>query len=478
MGQEISASRFRRQDFEQFGTRLAEETALLETWFREACFDTTGCVAGFELEAWLVSADGRPAAMNAEYLDALGSPLVVPELSVYNVEINTRQRSLEGAALGRMRDSLDAIWARCNEVAARFGSRLAMIGTLPSLREEDLGLHSMSPLQRYRALNEQVLRLRQGRPLELEVRGAELLRIRQPDVMLEAATTSFQLHLQTPEASAARLFNASVVAAAPTVAVAANSPFLFGRELWQETRVPVFEQAVAVGGDEAGGGPNPRVTFGSGYVRESLFELFAENRDCYPVLLPMCESEPLGRLYHLRLHNGTIWRWIRPLIGFDGDGTPHLRIEHRVIPAGPSVPDAIANAAFYYGLAQALAAAPEPPEARIDFQTARENFYAAARYGLAAQVRWLDGREAPLRALVLETLLPLARKGLQRLDIEPGDTDECLDIIEARTRTGRTGAQWQLDYVARHGRDMEALTLAYLEHQQQGLPVHEWGVLC
>jgi len=179
-------------------------------------------------------------------------------------------------------------------------------------------------------------------------------------------------------------------------------------------------------------------------------------------------------LPHLRLHNGTIWRWNRPLLGFEPDGTPHLRIEHRVLPAGPSIPDTIANAALYYGLVHALARLKPPVSAALDFADCRANFYAAARDGLRAEVVWLNGQRSPLRQLLLEALLPLARRGLRALEIDPADVTDYLDLIAARAESGRTGADWQRHFLARHGPDLAVLTLAYMEQQQGGQPVHEW----
>ncbi len=198
-----------------------------------------------------------------------------------------------------------------------------------------------------------------------------------------------------------------------------------------------------------------RVTFGGGYIRESLLELFAENLAHYPPLLPVdLSAEPAERLPHLRLHNGTIWRWNRPLLGFEPDGTPHLRIEHRVMPAGPSIPDTIANAALYYGLIHELARMTPPVSAMLDFARCRANFYAAARDGLRAEVVWLNGRRLPLRQLLLEELLPLARRGLRALEIDAADAAEYLDLIAARVESGRTGADWQRRFLARHGPDL------------------------
>ena len=476
MGQEISRSTFTRQDFRRFRARLHQETATLGDWFRDGRFVSAGGVAGFEIEAWLVDRQGRPAPLNRFFLERLADPLVVPELSVFNIELNTPPLPLRDDALRRMHANLASLWRRCQKVAAELDAAVALIGILPTLRAADLTLDHMSSQQRYRAINDQIFRRRRGRPMELAIHGAESLCLTHPDVMLEAATTSFQTHLQVTTRDAAAFFNAALALSAPMVAVAANSPLLFGKMLWQETRIPLFEQGVALaGGARANDPSHQRVTFGGGYVRDSLLELFAENQACYPPLLPVDLSmESDGRLPHLRLHNGTIWRWNRPLLGFEADGTPHLRIEHRVMPAGPSIPDTIANAALYYGLVHELARATPPVSAMLEFAHCRANFYAAARDGLQAEVMWLNGRRAPLRRLLLEELLPLARRGLRALDIHTADIADYLDLIAARVESGRTGADWQRRFLARHGPDLAALTLAYMEQQHGGQPAHEW----
>ncbi len=478
MGQEIASSRFDKQAFQRFSDCLRRETALLQTWFRQHRFATGPHVAGFELEAWLVDREGRPAAINQQYLERLNNPLVVPELSVFNVEFNTPEQPLQGAVLSRMHAAFTALWRESSWFASDQGAALAMIGILPTVREQDLTVANMSRMVRYRALNEQVFRMRRGKPMRLDIRGSEILRTEHRDVMLEAATTSFQIHMQVGEPERiADYFNAAMVLSAPMVAVAANSPYLFGKDLWDETRIPLFEQSVAVGGDPDIADPTRRrVTFGSGYLRRSMLELFRENLDRYPPLLPMCTDEPEARMSHLRLHNGTIWRWNRPLIGFGPDATPHLRIEHRVAAAGPSIPDMIANAALFYGAVHALAQAPQPPAQRLVFRDSRDNFYRAAQNGLLSELVWFDGRRGSVYDLLLQQLLPLARKGLLSLDIDRADIDAYLGIIEARVRSGCTGARWQRAYVARHRCDMDALTAAYLHHQDSGLPVHEWGI--
>jgi hypothetical protein len=469
MGQEIPTSRFSQHDFLAFSTRLREETILLREYLRAGRFSHANAVGGFELEAWLVDKRGAPSPTNAQFLTELNSPLVVPELASFNIEINGKPRVLQGSALREIQEELTRTWNQCRSAALRSDTDLIAIGILPSVCESDLDLAHMSKSRRYRALNEQVLALRQGRPIELDIGGRERLVTRHYDVMLEAATTSFQIHLQVPMEKAARFYNVAIIVSAPMVAVCANSPYLFGHDLWDETRIPLFEQAVDVGNED-----NKRVTFGSHYAHGSLLEFFEENLSHYPALLPIHTNEDPSRFSHLRLHNGTIWRWNRPLIGFDEHGTPHLRIEHRVAPAGPSLIDSLANTAFFFGLAYALANLPDPPEHCLEFAQAHANFYTSARDSLRARIRWLDGSLILMRDLVLEHLVPMAIEGLQGLGIDSHDIAAYLGIIEARARSGQTGAEWQRRWVQRYGRDWQALCRAYMERQRSETPVHEW----
>jgi hypothetical protein len=475
MGQEIGETRFTHADFAAFGERLQQETDLLEAWFRDGNFSARDRMGGYELEAWLTGADFRPAPLNERFLQQLDNPMVVPELARFNIELNDHPQHLWGSALSRFEASLGATWRQCSRSAGALHAQLMMIGILPTLHAQELCLANMSNVKRYRALNEQVLRLRKGEPIHLDIHGHEHLKMASESVMLEAATTSFQLHLKVRQALAVRAYNASIVLSAPLVAVAANSPFLFGHDLWSETRIPLFEQSVPVGGlAGASHGPLRRVTFGSGYARDSLLECFRENAVHYPVLLPIRTREGPEQMAHLRLHNGTIWRWNRPLIGFDYDGLPHLRIEQRVVPSGPTIVDMIANAALYFGLMQALMEQNDPPEQVLPFATARDNFYAAAQHGLAAQVSWSGGRRGSLQALLQEQLLPLARHGLQQLEIDPVDIERYLGVIEARVRSAQTGTAWLRAAAARCAGDPATIAAAYFRRQQAGRPVHEW----
>lgn len=476
MGQEIAATRFSERDFSRFRERLSEETALLCRWLREGRMQAQKNKIGIELEAWLTDAAYAPSPTNAVYIERLALPQVVPELARFNVELNSQPRNLQGKALCCLHEELQETWQQARKVAEQMDLHLLMVGILPSVPEAALNLSNMSPLKRYHALNEQVMRQRQGHPLRLHIHGREDLQTEHYDLMLEAAATSLQIHLQVPQELAVRAYNASLILSAPMVAAGANSPYLFGKSLWEETRIPLFEQAVDVGGyNNAARGPIHRVSFGSAYLRESLAECFEENLAHYPPLLPVELEEAPEKLAHLRLHNGTIWRWNRPLVDFSG-GQPHVRIEHRVIAAGPSVLDVVANVALYLGLVQILMHQSKAPESLLRFDQARDNFYAAAKEGLQARVTWLDGRRYVLGKLLQEDLLPLARQGLSEWGLDSGDARRYLDVIAQRLHSGQTGSAWQRAFVTRHGADMRALTAAYNRHQCSGLPVHAWEV--
>jgi gamma-glutamyl:cysteine ligase YbdK (ATP-grasp superfamily) len=473
MGQEIGKSGFSSAEFAEFHRRLKAETQLLSAWIENDHCSARGPITGFETEAWLLDADMAPAAMNSEFLAALHDDLASPELAKFNVEFNSVPLGLTGTALAGLEAELSLQWSNACATAESLGASLLAIGILPTIRDRDLTLGQLSPLNRYRALNQQVLAARQQQPIKLDIVGQEHLVSSHGDVMLEAAATSFQVHLQVPLAQVKDYYNAAILASAPLVGVAANSPFLFGKNLWAETRIPLFEQAVESGGySGAARGPLHRVSFGTGYASHTIAEPFRENFDHFPALLPVCSDAQPEKFAHLRLHNGTIWRWNRPLLGFDPDGTPHIRIEHRVIPAGPSIPDMIANAALFYGLSASFAA--NRWHLDIPFPQAKDNFYQAARNGLDASVVDRRGNKLRLRAWILGELIAVAEAGLHHLGLHPADCARVLAIIEQRANGGQTGCHWQREFIRRHPGEFAAMTREYLLLQRAGIPVHGW----
>lgn len=476
MGQGISRSSFSETEHAEFRSRLRCETAVLKRWFEERAFlHCERPTTGLELEAWLIDQDGLPAPHNAEFIAAVADPRVVPELSKFNFELNAEPQPLVPDFLERTQCSLEELWRSCAAVARARQLDIVAIGILPTVRDEMLQPDWMSDGERYRALNREIFRLRGAAPLHIDIAGADRLEYHCNHVMLEAACTSLQGHLRVRQDQALRFYNASIIAAAPLVAASANSPFLYGKSLWAETRVPAFEQATAHHSFvDPEGRQVRRVTLGTGYVRHSLLELFLENLG-YPALLPML-ADGEAKLGHLRLHNGTIWRWVRPIIGFEPDGTPHMRLELRVMPAGPTIADSIANLALCYGLVFALGQESTPPEQEISFEDARENFYACARDGLAARVHW-RGKLVGMQALLLEQLLPAAKSALARDGVDSQALEYYFDgLLRPRLISGLTGERWQRSFIEIKGADFQGLLQRYAELQWAGAPVHTWHV--
>lgn len=476
MGQEITFSQYDEGDFERFHQKLRQETELLSQFIKNNNCSTCRPVAGFEIEAWLVDSKLQPAPINERYLQTLNNPMAFPELAKFNIELNTPPMPITGHVFNDLHKQLESTWKHASQHAETLSHHLIMIGILPTLAPSSLNLNNMSDMNRYRALNEQILHSR-GRPIHLDITGHEHLKLDHHDVMLESATTSFQIHIQLPLNIAHYFYNASIIASAPVVALCANAPYLFGKDLWHETRIPLFEQAIETGGFAgASHGPLKRVSFGSDYARDSIIECFLENLEHFPILLPEAFDSDQEAFEHLRLHNGTIWRWNRPLVGFDENGTPHIRVEHRTPAAGPTIIDSIANAAFYYGLSKNLCDEMIESGLPLPFAQAKDNFYQAARYGLDSNIIWFNGNKQRLQKLFISELIPRAVSGLESLGVARCDIDIYLGIVRQRIENKQNGSQWQRQFVQHHQVDFNTLTRQYLQNQLTGKPVSTWEI--
>jgi len=474
MGQEITKSHFKPADFEQFQQQLSSETMLLKQLIRQGACSNLPPMAGLELESWLIDRNMQPSACNEFFLESLADPLANAELAKFNIEFNTHPINLTGDVLKTLHSQLNATWQQAAEHAEQLDTSLLMIGSLPTLEPSALNVNNMSSLNRYRALNKQILAAR-DKPINLDIIGVEHLKFDHHDVMLESATTSLQLHTQVPLNMAHHFYNASIIASAAMVAICANSPYLFGKQLWQESRIPLFEQAIETGGfNGVADGPLKRVSFGTSYANKSIFECFQENLEHFPILLPVDMNHEKIPFAHLKLHNGTIWRWNRPLLGEDPDGTPHIRIEHRTPAAGPTIIDTIANAAFYFGLTKHLCDEIMTSGLPLPFTTAKDNFYQAARHGLNGHITWSDGQRYRIHKLITTELIPRAMAGLQSLGIHSDDIKKTMAIIEHRAATQQTGSQWQQNFIQTCSDNFTDMTRQYLANQQQGKPVSQW----
>jgi gamma-glutamyl:cysteine ligase YbdK (ATP-grasp superfamily) len=488
MGRDIQAITITGEDRRLYRAKLARSLDAFARMLRENLFESGSCLVGQEIELNLVNEDASPSMRNAEVLTAIADPSWATEVGQFNLEINVPPRDLVGDALASLEQEIRASLNAGDAKARSIGSQLVMIGILPTLRKQDVHAGTMSANERYRVLNEQIFAAR-GEDMRIEIDGVEQILTHADSITPEAACTSVQLHVQVSPDAFASYWNAAQSIAGVQVALAANSPFLFGSQLWHETRITLFEQATDTRPEELKRqGVRPRVWFGERWIT-SVFDLFEENIQYFPALLPICEDEdPLAmldrgdrpELAEMTLHNGTIYRWNRPVYAVAG-GTPHLRVENRVLPAGPSVADTMANAAFYYGLVRVLAESERPVWTQMSFTTAAENLHEAARHGMGARLYWPGLGDAPVAELVLRRLLPMARVGLSRWGVDAACADRLLGIIEQRCLTGGTGASWQIAAVAgladRGETRQEALrqmTRRYIEHMHTNEPVHAW----
>jgi hypothetical protein len=488
MGDEVAATTYTREQRKAYRAKVRRCLDVFERMLVEHAFDFGQPMTGLEIELNLVNSSWQPDMANARVLEAIADPDFQTELGRYNIEFNVAPRRLGGQLMAELERQLRASLDHAEERANRTGSEIIMIGILPTLRTEHFETEWMTASPRYQALDEAVFAARRE-DLELDIRGAEHLKMYADTIAPESACTSVQLHLQVSPADFAACWNAAQVLAGPQLALGANSPFLFGKRLWAETRTELFLQATDTRSLELRNqGVRPPVFFGERWIT-SIFDLFEENVRYFPALLPVCEAEdPLEtlergdvpRLAELRLHNGTVYRWNRPIYDVVGD-QPHLRVENRVLPAGPTVVDIMANAAFYYGLLRAIAEEERPVWSQMSFSAAEENFHLGARGGIDARVYWPGLGEVPAAELVVRRLLPIAREGLERTAIDPADADRLLEIIERRCVTLRNGAAWQSEVFHNFydkGMDrtqaLRRMTKLYREHMHSNVPVHDW----
>ncbi|GGX04328.1 hypothetical protein GCM10010297_27770 [Streptomyces malachitofuscus] len=496
MGEKVVAGQFDLSDRQRYREKLRRCLTGLERLLAEKRFDRPKNLMGLEIELNLAGADGMPKMLNAQVLERIASRDFQTELAMFNLEVNIAPHRLGGRVFDRLDEELRTSLAYADRKAGELDAGIVMIGILPTLDRDDLVSSNLSDVDRYALLNDQIVAAR-GEDFTLDIDGVERLTCTSKSIAPEAACTSVQLHLQVTPERFASVWNAAQAVAAAQIAVGANSPFLFGRELWRESRPPLFQQSTDTRPPELQTqGVRPRTWFGERWVT-SAFDLFEENLRYYPALLPICDDEDplevldrggIPSLAELVLHNGTVYRWNRPVYGI-ADGLPHLRVENRVLPAGPTITDVIANAAFYYGVVRALAEDSRPVWTRLPFEAAAANFDAACKYGIDARLTWprrgrLGGLgEVDAVTLVRDELLPLAEAGLDAWGIEPADRDLYLGVIEERCRRRVNGATWQaatfhraLDMGLGREAALAATTRRYRELTQQGDPVHTWPV--
>ena len=491
MGVEIEKTTFDAADFQAFHIKLEQNLSALKQLLAQPGFGQGQGSLGAELELYIIDSQGHPLPVNQEIQTEAGDPRLTLELNRYNLEYNLDPYTLDHQPFLRTENAIRRQLAALEPLARKRGGRLAMVGILPTLRQQDFGSHSMTDLRRYHALLNQ-LHNKRGGSFKIDIDGVDPLRLDMADVTLEGANTSFQVHYRVQPDAFADTYNAMQLVTPLVLALAANSPTLFGHSLWHETRIPLFKQSTDMRPDNPQRWhPPPRVNFGNGWLREGAFELFSECIRAYAPILPVCDSEdPLQvvsnagvpKLNELRLQQGSIWLWNRPV--YDHAEGGHLRIEMRALPAGPTPIDMVTNAALLIGLAEGIRDQVHLLLPGLPFHLAAYNFYRAAQFGLGAKLVWPTPQQAGCSERragdILQTLFPVARKGLERIGIETAEINRYLGVAQARLHSGQTGAIWQqrtlrmLEKKQPRKQALHEMLEQLVRHGCTNQPVSEW----
>ncbi len=478
-----------QQELNQFTRHLLRDIQALEKMLEYNWFETEPMRIGAEQEICLVDENNKPASRSMEILERLNHPNFTTELAQFNLEANLDPQLFKEDCFSKLEAQINQLMNLLRETAREFDVKCLLTGILPTIRRFDIEIENLTPLDRYHALIEAINRLR-GEVYELKIEGIDELNIKQETALIEACNTSFQVHLQVRPDEFVSKYNIAQVIAAPVLAVSSNAPMLFGKRLWNETRIALFQQSV----DTRATGEHlrytsPRVTFGNRWLKDSILDLYKEDIMRFKVLLTTDVEEDVmqciaqnitPKLRALNIHNSTVYRWNRPCYGISDNGKPHLRIENRILPAGPTVIDEVSNAAFWIGLMNGFEDAYPDVSKQFDFDETKANFIRSARVGLSAKFAWAKGKTIGDTDLIQQELLPIARKGLEKANIHTKDIDRYLGTIEERTKSGLTGSKWILNSYAKLMKETtkeeaaNALVSSIIINQERSEPVHLW----
>lgn len=491
MGEHNVEEHVDEQKAQAFMKALLEDLRALAFMLEDGRIESGVQRIGAEQEMFLIDQYLLAAPVSLEVLKHTNDPRLTTEIARFNLEANLTPLELSDNCFSRLEQELAELIDLARKGAATQGADVLLSGILPTLRKSDLTLENLTPIARYHELDRGVIRMRGG-PLSIHIKGLDELHLTHDNIMMESCNTSFQVHFQSNAKEFANHYNIAQAITAPVLAVAVNSPLLFGQRLWQETRVALFQHSTDERSRPQLARNQPtRVSFGDGWLQNSVIELFHDQIIRFrPIMVAQPDENPFAVLARgetpllsaLRMHNGTVWRWNRACYGVT-DGVPHLRIENRALPSGPTIVDEIANAAFFTGLMLAMPQVYGNIAQLMHFDDAKLNFFRAARHGLDAQFQWNDGQSYSASSLILDHLLPLARQGLRSSQVASEDIDKYLGIIEERARTRRTGSGWIMKSLSTIGNSMSKdarqrrLTSSMLANQREGQPVSCWPLI-
>lgn len=476
----------------QFVRHLLQDVQALQYMLDNDWFESGIVRMGAEQEMALVHLDTlKPAILAEEILKILSEhPWLTSELAAFNLEVNLNPQELTGACFSESEKEVHGYLQIIRDELKKKNAGLVLTGILPTLRKLDLHPDNITPRDRYYALMDALKNMQLGAAFELRLTGIDELLVKHDTPFLEACNTSFQIHLQVHPNQFVQMYNIAQLLTAPVLAAAANSPIVFGRRLWHESRIALFQQSIDTRSThDHMRERSPRVQFGSGWLRNSIMDIYKEDIARFRVLisstqeensLDMVKSGKVPKLRALQVHNSTVYRWNRPCYGLSPNGKPHLRIENRVIPSGPTVQDEIANAAFWLGTMMGMGARIEDVTARISWEDVRDNFGKVARFGIDTQLNWFDDKKVSTIELILKELLPMAREGLASARVNQADIDRFLGIIEERTKLHMNGARWQLRAYTKlksevtQDEALSTLTASMMQNQETDQPGHTW----
>jgi CBS domain-containing protein/gamma-glutamylcysteine synthetase len=482
-----------KNEMQHFVRSLLNDVQAFEYMLANDWFESDIVRIGAEQEMCLVDNKTlKPACINMEVLARLGDdkPWCVTELAKFNLETNLSPREFTGDCLSALEAENLHYLQIIQHVLDEFDASIILCGILPTLRKHDLEMHNLTPKDRYFALMAAIQKHLLGTSFELRVEGIDELLVKHDSPLLEACNTSFQVHLQVAPNDFVKMYNIAQTLAAPIIAIAANSPLVFGRRLWHETRIALFQQSLDTRTTNDHMRERlPRVNFGSGWLTGDITEIYKEDISRFRVLLAgdieedsmaLIQEGITPKLRALQIHNSTVYRWNRPCYGISPNGKPHLRIENRVMPAGPTPVDETANAAFWLGCMVAMGDHYPDITKHIDFVDTRDNFLKSAKFGIDTTFTWMKDKKVPVTELILKELLPLAKEGLTKQKVNPADISKYLDIIESRAKEHKTGARWALRTFTALKKEVSndeavtAVTAAIVKNQKENKPVHTW----
>lgn len=489
MGEERVRIADSAEQMQSFMKYVLKDLRALKRMLDEEWFETDPVRIGAEQELCLIDKNGKALNVAMQAMEKLNNADFTTELAQFNLEINLEPLEFRGSCLSDMENNLQNKVELVRNAVRELDGDILLTGILPTIRKSDVHLGNLTPLPRYRALCDAIDKLR-GKEYELRIQGMDELRMKFDTPLLEGCNTGFQVHLQIKPDEFVHKYNTAQAVTAPVLAAAVNSPVLFGKRLWAETRIALFHQSVDTRAAEVHlRDTSPRVTFGNSWLPDSILDIYKEDISRYRVMLSSVVNEDVEdllkngippQLMALNVHNGTVYRWNRPCYGVAGN-IAHLRIENRVLPAGPTVIDEVANAAFWLGLMNGLDEEYADITKELEFDNAKMNFIAASKMGLDTSLIWTKDRKVPVRELILQELLPVAAQGLKKADINTADSDTYLGIIRERVESSRTGSYWVVksygNLIKEGNREqtLSAIVHTMVRNQKKGEPVHKWG---